>query len=1697
MKRTHILCLVAPLAISVYAEAAVNVPLIVQEAIYPGSVAGVTRAADPVSVGVPLPDDAANGITDVNQLTLTGASVAQFRVLGRWPSGRIKWVLVDTQADVAAGQKHTSMALTGGGNGNFGGPNLAVDNGATITIDTGAARFTVRKAGFNVLDEVVIGSVTVVASGSSQGMVLTGPAPGQTTCPPCTTVYSSANDTGSTAVIEENGPAKAVIKATGRHVNVAGNAYMQFTVRIYFFKGKTSAKVTSILRNAEYGKSNTFQSAYKGHQGYELRVQPNITGPVTYKIGNHTASATTGTASGSDSVYLYQGEALSMKTDDWCGWGCVPYTTDRGYSIVKNGLTVLSGTNAQYPQGWADVSDASGVGVETGVYQLAAYWPKSLEFNNGGRDVRIGVWARQNSQPYYQVWPQWSIHDLYLNFHAAPLASPADEFLKFQHYLLGRAVYTHYNSTAVFPYTLVDPTTEDEWYKSTASSAKPAIQQSNACCIADYGVTSSRWPLNIFRIYSWGGPGGANQTEFRWSNLLNFITRGMAGRYLQAAHFYRFQSESFLPHSDGFDWRNQPHANQANPELNGFGQPNATSANSDKAFRNWRDQEHGHWYGMPDYYYMTGDQTTLEAMLDQTKDWYLNGDTYQAGAAGGLYNSRSVGIQLIGAARFAQFLSSIGDPDASGVLANAVNTYNIQVKPELCVSGYPAGCSIGGQIDGGPWNTQGVSRTRGVPWGASGGSGTWCGVSHAYRVNSSFQPAILIQGLLELRNVMGPAWHEYYNSLDLAYGIARWNLSENYVDDGSGRWDVNGFRFGIALDVPNSCTGPGEIAEPNFQPVPTQTTAMTFLAKYLVDGSIDWAVKFNTNTQRLMAALGTTTSDFGSYQPAHLIDILSRPASAVLNGVPLAGVTENGGASYTLTWTVPAGAQSYRIKWAAKEIVDWVGFDPANNRFLGDPARTTPWFAATNVSSLPSPGAPGSTQTLTINTGVPGLKAKNFSVKAYVGGGTSTSPPPPSGPTSLSLVSGNNQAGPAGAVLSSPLAVKVSDASGNAVSGVAVAFAVAAGGGSLGSAQTVTNAQGIASTTLTLGPAAGINTVTASAGGLTGSPVTFSATATAPGPSILTIVTGNNQTGTTGQSLSGAFTVKVSDAAGTGVAGVSVTFAVAAGGGSLSASTVSTNSSGMAAATLTLGPNPGQNIVSAAAGALSGSPVTFTATATAPAPPSGAPSVTWSAYDTGSTGPGYNGWHSLWYDPLSQQTILYGVVRSSTSIYSTDIFFYKAATNAWTHLGGTGSRLGLCPADTPTWPGDRHPGWMMSVDTKRNFLWIFGGVNQACNGGYVNTAGTAVTRVQTGYQFPTDGSWSGMAFQIGSATYTVDHVVDANNLVLTSSAGVQSNAIYSLPTNRSPREDMYYLKLNADATRATWHRVYPPRLPSANVVAAMAYDPDDDVLFVYGNGGGGQENNNWVYCPTIDNPSPGTLTAKQSAAGCAAADNWTRIAVAGGVQPRAVSFPGMVYDTATKKIILFGGMSSGLSTSYNETWAYNIPTKTWTQKALSTTPPPVYSGSWVPQPAMAYIPGTQKILYHQVSNSGAPADWQYDPVADTWTKLTSAGSGAATDQVLTYDPSVNRLIGFNRASSGYPVVWQGALNGNGSPAPGSPCDLNGDGAVNSADLQVSIQQVLGAVTCGSADLDANGACDVVDVQRVITAILGGSCRIGM
>ena len=93
----------------------------------------------------------------------------------------------------------------------------------------------------------------------------------------------------------------------------------------------------------------------------------------------------------------------------------------------------------------------------------------------------------------------------------------------------------------------------------------------------------------------------------------------------------------------------------------------------------------------------------------------------------------------------------------------------------------------------------------------------------------------------------------------------------------------------------------------------------------------------------------------------------------------------------------------------------------------------------------------------------------------------------------LEKISGDNQKGGSFASLPNPFVVEVRDANGFAIAGVSVTLAVTAGGGTLNTTSTMTDENGRAQITLTLGPNLGTNTVSVSAAGIQGS-VSFHAT---------------------------------------------------------------------------------------------------------------------------------------------------------------------------------------------------------------------------------------------------------------------------------------------------------------------------------------------------------------------------------------------------------------------------------------------------------------------------------------------------------------------------------------------------------------------------------------------------------------------------
>jgi hypothetical protein len=194
----------------------------------------------------------------------------------------------------------------------------------------------------------------------------------------------------------------------------------------------------------------------------------------------------------------------------------------------------------------------------------------------------------------------------------------------------------------------------------------------------------------------------------------------------------------------------------------------------------------------------------------------------------------------------------------------------------------------------------------------------------------------------------------------------------------------------------------------------------------------------------------------------------------------------------------------------------------------------------------------------------------------------------------------------AGGTIAPAVRVGIQDALGNPVTSatnqVTVAFGANPGGATLGGTRTVAAVAGVATfSTLTVDRPGNGYTLQASASGLSGATSSQFTVSTGSAANIAAI-SATTLTGTAGSPVSPVPSVKVTDGAGNGVAGVSVTFEVTAGGGSVSGESQTTNASGIATVgSWVLGTAAGtsNNQLRASSAGLSGSPVTFTASATA------------------------------------------------------------------------------------------------------------------------------------------------------------------------------------------------------------------------------------------------------------------------------------------------------------------------------------------------------------------------------------------------------------------------------------------------------------------------------------------------------------------
>ncbi|MGI0037544.1 MAG: Kelch repeat-containing protein, partial [Nitrososphaera sp.] len=156
-----------------------------------------------------------------------------------------------------------------------------------------------------------------------------------------------------------------------------------------------------------------------------------------------------------------------------------------------------------------------------------------------------------------------------------------------------------------------------------------------------------------------------------------------------------------------------------------------------------------------------------------------------------------------------------------------------------------------------------------------------------------------------------------------------------------------------------------------------------------------------------------------------------------------------------------------------------------------------------------------------------------------------------------------------------------------------------------------------------------------------------------------------------------------------------------------------------------------------------------------------------------------------------------------------------------------------------------------------------------------------------------------------------------------------------------------------------WSQLDANDSPSARRSHAMAYDPDKNVVVVFGGFGNSSHlNDTWILDPQTG--------------------SWNNLSPGPSPSPRAATT--LVHEPSTKQTILFGGFAVGHSLVHNDTWAYNASSNMW--KDLKPSNAPSARASY----GMAYDSRQGVlVLFGGFTELGYFNDiWLYDPVRNSW-----------------------------------------------------------------------------------------------------------------
>jgi hypothetical protein len=336
----------------------------------------VTKAS--FKTGVPFPIGA---LLSTNNLRLENSDgtqeyFAQFDTLASWSDGSIKSVLVQFVADVNANSTSYRLAYgTSVSSGNFGN-GISVNQTTDITIDTGKIKFVINSKGLiNALwqdansdslyssdEQIILGSEAFLVNALNS------------------LEYNASFANDSQVVLEETGPIRAVVKATGSMTNASGGTLIKYRIRYYAYYDSEKVDVDFCLiddrlevdvRDTDYGRPELALSL----SSYGLKMDYANAGVSHYRFGGEGNAVYAGEVTGEH--YLLQEGIFTYNNG-----------TDEGHTFNYSGVGI--GNRAP---GWF----ALDAGTQHSAVMIRDFWQQFPgELNINGQTLTISLFPQRS-----------------------------------------------------------------------------------------------------------------------------------------------------------------------------------------------------------------------------------------------------------------------------------------------------------------------------------------------------------------------------------------------------------------------------------------------------------------------------------------------------------------------------------------------------------------------------------------------------------------------------------------------------------------------------------------------------------------------------------------------------------------------------------------------------------------------------------------------------------------------------------------------------------------------------------------------------------------------------------------------------------------------------------------------------------------------------------------------------------------------------------------------------------------------------------------------------------------------------------------------------------------------------------------------------------------------------------------------------